>query len=54
MANLDFEKTLTNINLFKDEYKGKLCTETMIVNGINDSIENLSKLSELIKKLNRT
>lgn len=50
-GELDFEDTVKNINLFKDEYTGKLCTETMIVSGINDSTENLSKLAGLIKNI---
>ena len=52
VAGLDFENTLTNIKLFRDEYKGRLCTETMIVNGINDSTENISALAEIIKGIN--
>ncbi len=52
VAGLDFENTLTNIKLFRNEYKGKLCTETMIVNGINDSTENISALAEIIKGIN--
>lgn len=52
VAGLAFENTLTNIKLFRDEYKGRLCTETMIVNGINDSTENISALAEIIKGIN--
>jgi wyosine [tRNA(Phe)-imidazoG37] synthetase (radical SAM superfamily) len=52
VAGLDFQNTLTNIKLFRNEYKGKLCTETMIVNGINDSTENISALAEIIKGIN--
>jgi wyosine [tRNA(Phe)-imidazoG37] synthetase (radical SAM superfamily) len=49
---LDLEKTLDNIKLFKNHYKGKLCTETMLVRGVNNSIENISSLAELIKNIN--
>jgi wyosine [tRNA(Phe)-imidazoG37] synthetase (radical SAM superfamily) len=52
VAGLDFENILTNIKLFGDEYKGRLCTETMIVKGINDSTENISALAEIIKGIN--
>jgi len=52
VAGLDFENILTNIKLFRDEYKGRLCSETMIVNGINDSTENISALAEIIKSIN--
>jgi wyosine [tRNA(Phe)-imidazoG37] synthetase (radical SAM superfamily) len=30
-ADLDFENILTNIMLFRDGYKGRLCTETMVL-----------------------
>jgi len=49
---LDFENILTSIKLFSDEYKGRLCTETMIVNGINNSTENISELAEIVKGIN--
>lgn len=52
VAGLDFENILTNIKIFSDEYKGRLCTETMIVNGINDSIVNISALAEIVKRIN--
>ncbi len=48
VTGLNFERTLENISLFNDEYKGKLCTETMIIHGINDSIENITALAERI------
>ncbi len=49
---LDFSKTLENIKLFASEYKGKLCTETMLVSGLNDTIDNIRKLSEILKVIN--
>jgi wyosine [tRNA(Phe)-imidazoG37] synthetase (radical SAM superfamily) len=49
---LDFKKHLENINLFSSLFKGLLCTETMIIKGINDSVENFSNLAELIKNFN--
>jgi wyosine [tRNA(Phe)-imidazoG37] synthetase (radical SAM superfamily) len=52
VAGLDFENILTGIMLFSDKYKGKLCTETMIVKGINDSAENISVLAGIIKRIN--
>ena len=35
---LDFKKHLENIKLFSSRYKGLLCTETMIIKGLNDSV----------------
>jgi len=52
VAGLDFENILTNIKLFRDGYKGRLCTETMIVNGINDSVENIPALAGIVKRIN--
>jgi wyosine [tRNA(Phe)-imidazoG37] synthetase (radical SAM superfamily) len=49
VSGLDFDTTLRKIYLFKDEFRGKLCTETMIVNGINDSLDNFSALAGIIK-----
>jgi wyosine [tRNA(Phe)-imidazoG37] synthetase (radical SAM superfamily) len=51
-SDLNFENILSSIITFADEYKGILCTETMLVNGLNDSVENFSTLAELIKKIN--
>ncbi|MCX6327546.1 MAG: radical SAM protein [Bacteroidia bacterium] len=50
--DLDFEGILTGIGIFSKEFGGILCTETMLVDGINDSVENVSNISEFIKKIN--
>jgi len=49
---LNFEKVMTSINLFSREFKGILCTESMLVKGINDSQENLTNIAGFIKDLN--
>jgi wyosine [tRNA(Phe)-imidazoG37] synthetase (radical SAM superfamily) len=49
---LNFESLINDINLFAISFKGLLRTETMLVNGINDSVENITILSELIEKIN--
>jgi wyosine [tRNA(Phe)-imidazoG37] synthetase (radical SAM superfamily) len=49
---LDFDETIESINLFANEYKGILCTETMLVDGINDTVDNITNVSALIKRLN--
>lgn len=49
---LDFERHLKNIILFANEYKGSLQTESMIIDGVNDSSEHLTHLAEIIKKIN--
>lgn len=49
---LDFNKNLENLIFFAGEYKGTLCTESMLVNGVNDSEDDLVILAEKIKKIN--
>jgi wyosine [tRNA(Phe)-imidazoG37] synthetase (radical SAM superfamily) len=48
---LDFERTLSSIVAFSDRFKGKLTTETMVVNGINDTTGNISALAEKISEV---
>ena len=50
--DLDFEGILTGIGIFSKEFGRILCTETMLVEGIDDSVENVSNISEFIKKIN--
>ncbi len=50
--SLDFENHLMNLFKFTKEFKGKLVTETMLVNGYNDSSESLRKTADLISKIN--
>ena len=49
---LDFKLHLENMYLFSSLYKGLICTETMIIEGLNDSTENFSNLAEFIKDIN--
>jgi wyosine [tRNA(Phe)-imidazoG37] synthetase (radical SAM superfamily) len=49
---LDFDKTIESINLFAGEYKGILCTETMLIDGINDTLNNITNVSGFIKSIN--
>ncbi len=51
-AGLSFEKVAEGKNLFASGFKGKLCTETMLVEGINDFRVNFEKVSEMIKRFN--
>jgi wyosine [tRNA(Phe)-imidazoG37] synthetase (radical SAM superfamily) len=48
----DFKSIIENIVLFADSYRGLLRTETMLIEGINDSVENIRGLSEIIKRIN--
>lgn len=49
---LNFEKIIESINLFADEFNGILCTETMLINVINDTVDNITSVSELVKRIN--
>lgn len=51
VTGLDFDETINNIYQFKKEFKGKLCTETMIVKGINDSQENISAVAGIVSMI---
>jgi wyosine [tRNA(Phe)-imidazoG37] synthetase (radical SAM superfamily) len=46
--SLDFDAILTGVFSFFKSFQGIACTESMLVNGINDSKEHLFRLSELI------
>lgn len=49
---LDSNKITERIKLFKAEFGGKLCTESMIVKGINDYDENFMVLARMIREIN--
>ena len=49
---LSFYKVVDGVEEFSERYKGKLITETMLVDGVNDDEKNLYRIAELIKKLN--
>lgn len=46
-----FDKFVESLQLFNSGYHGKLCTETMLVHGVNDSAKSLTGISKMIKKL---
>jgi len=50
-VSLSYEKHLEGILQFSSEYKGKLCTETMLVEGLNDSADALNQTSGFIKQI---
>ena len=50
-AGIDFEKILEGLQTFALVYKGKLFTETMLVNGFNDSARLLERNATFISKL---
>ena len=49
---LNYDKIINGIMLFASEFKGILCTETMIDKGVNDSSDNFSNLARLIRRIN--
>jgi len=48
---LDFDQTIQYIYQFANEFKGILCTETMLVRDINDRKETLEQLAKMIAQL---
>ncbi len=52
LAGTDFEKILEGLNSFASGYKGKLHTETMLVEGYNDSPKQLEQKAMCIATLN--
>jgi wyosine [tRNA(Phe)-imidazoG37] synthetase (radical SAM superfamily) len=50
-GSLDFTEHVEGLLQFSTEYKGKLVTETMLVQGINHSTANLKKTASLIARL---
>jgi wyosine [tRNA(Phe)-imidazoG37] synthetase (radical SAM superfamily) len=49
---LDFDRIVEHLTLFSGEYQGRLCTESMILDSVNNSEEDLVILAEIIKKIN--
>jgi len=49
---LNYEKIINGILYFTSRFHGKLCTETMLIEGVNDNDENFISLAELIKEIN--
>ncbi|MEN8191359.1 MAG: radical SAM protein [Bacteroidota bacterium] len=50
-GRLEFKAILKGIELFSQDFKNYFVTETMLVNGINDSIEELKSTSKFISTL---
>ncbi len=50
-GSLGFKEHVEGLLQFSTEYKGKLVTETMLVEGINDGTETLKKTAGLIARL---
>jgi wyosine [tRNA(Phe)-imidazoG37] synthetase (radical SAM superfamily) len=51
---LRFEKILEGIQQFAAMYKGKLVTDTMLLQGINDAIPDISELVGFVSKIQPT
>ncbi|NYT12155.1 MAG: radical SAM protein [Methanomassiliicoccales archaeon] len=47
-GKLTLEEMIDGMLLFKDDYEGTLCTETMLINGLNDTPAVLEATSDLI------
>ncbi len=49
---LNFEEYTKSLFSFSKQFKGKLCTETMLIDGLNDSAEKFEQIAAIIKKIN--
>ena len=48
---LDLSTILAGVVAFAREFKGQLVTETMLVDGVNDSVEAIDKLAEFLARV---
>ena len=51
---LDLNKILQGIIAFSNNFDGELATETMLIQGINDTLEEMKKIAEFISNLKKT
>jgi wyosine [tRNA(Phe)-imidazoG37] synthetase (radical SAM superfamily) len=49
---LNFKKHIESLHDFSDFYKGELLTESMFIEGLNDEMNDVSRLAELIQEIN--
>jgi len=49
---IHLDKMLEGLQIFSRQYKGRLITETMLIDGVNDTRENLERNAEFIQSLN--
>ncbi len=50
-TGLTFGQHIDNIKIFRKKYKGILCTETMLLEGINDSIDCINRIAQIVSEL---
>jgi wyosine [tRNA(Phe)-imidazoG37] synthetase (radical SAM superfamily) len=50
--DLDLSGILQSILRFSKRYEGVLATETMLIRGVNDSLDNISNVAAFLEKLN--
>lgn len=48
---LDFETVINGIRVFAAEFRGTLISETMLLAGINDSVEALGAMADFLRKI---
>ncbi len=49
---LNFETHVQALLNFSQQFKGTLCSETMLIDGLNDTPEKVEEIAEIIKKMN--
>ncbi len=51
-GKLNFQSILNGVKLFSEEFSNYFAVETMLVKGLNDSVEELKAISDFVKTLN--
>ncbi len=50
-TKLNLEVILKGVNAFAQQFNGKLTTETMLIKGLNDNVENITACADFIKTI---
>jgi len=50
-TGLSFSQHLDSLKVFSTKYNGILCTETMLLEGVNDSTDCINRIAKIVKEL---
>jgi wyosine [tRNA(Phe)-imidazoG37] synthetase (radical SAM superfamily) len=50
-AALEFNEILDGVRLFASQFQGELCSETMLVGGVNDSVDSVERIAAFLAEL---
>jgi wyosine [tRNA(Phe)-imidazoG37] synthetase (radical SAM superfamily) len=52
LPSIEFNKMVTGLSKFREEFKGAIWLEVMLINGINDNTKEIGLLRSIISKIN--